>query len=374
MSDTAPISIVHVLAPAPFGGMETVVETLAAGQRAAGDEVMVVAILSPEDPDPHPFIDALSGRGIPVRSFRLGGRDYRGERAAVAGVLGEVAADVLHTHGYRPDVVVSGIGRRRGIATASTVHGFTGGGWRNRVYEWLQIRSFRRIGKVIVVSEAIRTRLLGAGVPADRIAVLRNAWSASAPAVDRSDARRQMNIEHAGPIAAFVGRLSEEKGPDVFIRSFSVAAAANPDLRASVVGSGPMDDECRQLADELGLTEKLTFHGSVSSVGRYLKAFDVIALTSWTEGTPMLLLEAMHAGVPLVATAVGGVPGVLSEREAILCDAGDVEGLGAAITAVLEDPDGASGRAGDAGARLEREFAVEPWVGRHRELYTSPSS
>ncbi|MEM7417565.1 MAG: glycosyltransferase [Gemmatimonadota bacterium] len=371
MSQDAPISIVHVLAPAPFGGMETVVETLAAGQQEAGDAVRVVAILSPGDPEPHPFLDALESRGVGVDAFRLGGRDYRGERRAVRDVIRASGADVLHTHGYRPDVVVSGIGRRLGLATASTVHGFTGGGLRNRMYEWLQTRSFRRIGAVVVVSDAIRERLLEAGVPGSRISVLRNAWSASSPAVSRAEARDHLGIDHDGPVAAFVGRLSAEKGPDLFVRAF--ASSGERDLRASVVGDGPMKAECERLSEELGVGERMTFHGSVSSVGRYLKAFDVVGLTSWTEGTPMLLLEAMYAEVPLVATAVGGVPGVLSDTQAILCPAGDVAEIGRAFDDVITDRSGASTRAAAARSRLERDFAVEPWVDRYRSLYLGPN-
>ena len=83
----------------------------------------------------------------------------------------------------------------------------------------------------------------------------------------------------------------------------------------------------------------------------------------------MVLLEAMHAGVPIVSTAVGGVPDLLDEHTARLVPWGDVPGLGAAIAEVLQDPAAAAVRAMAARARLESDFAPDAWVARHVELY-----
>ena len=83
------------------------------------------------------------------------GRAYLRERAAIARLLREVRPDVVHTHGYRPDVLDAGVARGQGIAVVTTVHGFTGGGWKNRVYEWLQCRAFRRFDAVVAVSRPL---------------------------------------------------------------------------------------------------------------------------------------------------------------------------------------------------------------------------
>jgi glycosyltransferase involved in cell wall biosynthesis len=117
--------------------------------------------------------------------------------------------------------------------------------------------------------------------------------------------------------------------------------------------------------------QRIQWHGAVQDAGLHLAAFDVLALTSWTEGTPITLLEAMSAGVPVVATAVGGVPDVVSSAEAMLCEAGDIMGIASAIGAVLLDQPSARRRAEAARSRLEAHFDFESWIGRHREIYHS---
>ena len=143
------------------------------------------------------------------------------------------------------------------------------------------------------------------------------------------------------------------------------------DARFSLIGSGPALESCRSLADELGIGGRVHFHGRVEAAASLLTAFDLLALTSWTEGTPMVLLEAMASNVPIVTTAVGGIPDVLSNDEAVLRSAGDVEGIAAAMTTLIDDPTMARTQAEAASRRLSDDFAVRPWVDRHVELYRS---
>ena len=158
------LSIVHVVAPAKFGGLETVITSLAKEQVRLGDRVTVVAVLSPGDEEGHPLCVELAANGVEVVPLVFSGRGYREERRRVRDILERCEAQVLHTHGYRPDVIDGPVGRRLGIPTVTTVHGYTGGGWKNRMYEWLQTRSFRRSDAVIAVSEKLRVDLMGTGI------------------------------------------------------------------------------------------------------------------------------------------------------------------------------------------------------------------
>ncbi len=368
------VSVIHVLAPARFGGLESVIATLCSAQRSAGDSVLVVPVLEPDDARGHPLVEKLSSEGIDVMPVVVTGRDYRGERAALRRLLVDRRPDVVHTHGYRPDVIDAPVARGLGIPTVTTVHGFTRGGfggrgWKGRFYEWLQIRSFRRFDAVVVVSERLRGELAGEGVREDRLHVLRNAWDAGADALpDRAEARARLGVGAQSPAVAWVGRLSSEKAPDLFVRA---ARAVTGEAEYHVLGTGPMLSDCRELAERLSVGEQFTWHGPVPEAGRWLSAFDALVISSWTEGTPMVLLEAMAAGVPVVTTAVGGIPDVVSPAEAILCEAGDVPCLAEGIDAILADPAAARVRAAAARRRLEAEFAVEPWARRYRDLYLS---
>jgi glycosyltransferase involved in cell wall biosynthesis len=362
------LSVVHLLAPAPYGGLESVVETLAAGQRAAGDSVCVAVVLSGSD-GRHPFVDALERRGVEVAVLRLGARQYIAERREVRALLARRGAHVLHTHGYRPDVVDAPAARRTGVAAVTTVHGFTGGGGiKGRLYEWLQLRAFRSFGAVIAVSDKLRGELVRAGVPESRVHAVRNAWAPSGALVTRVEARKALGIPADDAVVGWVGRMSREKAPDVMVRAFAGASAR---LRLSIIGSGALEEECRALASELGVGDRIRWHGVVPGAGLHLRAFDAIALTSWTEGTPIVLLEAMGAAVPLVSTAVGGIPESVGPDDARLVPAGDVGALSAAIDDIFGDPPSALSRAASAQRRVEAELAVPPWVDRHRQIYAS---
>ncbi len=361
-------SVLHVTAPADFGGLESVVLTLARGQLDAGQAVTVASFVDPGRSD-HPFAATLAAAGIPARTIPVATRAYRGERRTVRDLITELRPDVVHTHGYRPDVVDSGVARRMGVPTVTTVHGFTRASGRGKVYEWVQRRWFRRFEAVVVVSEPLRREIVESGVRPERVHLVRNAWRPAKPPLGRAEARSALGLDADGSIAGWVGRFTPEKGPDVLVRA--LAACDTADVTLSVVGGGPMEADLRALADERRVASRVRWHGVVPDAGRYLPAFDALLLTSWTEGTPMVLLEAMSAGVPIITTAVGGIPDVVSEREAVLVPAGDESALGQALSDVLADPEGARRRCERARGRLDRDFAVEPWVRRYRDIYSS---
>jgi glycosyltransferase involved in cell wall biosynthesis len=125
------------------------------------------------------------------------------------------------------------------------------------------------------------------------------------------------------------------------------------------------------LASRLGVSDRICWHGPVPDASTLFTAFDGLVLSSRTEGIPIVLLEAMAAGTPIVASKVGGVPDMLSDSEALLVPPEDSAALAAALDALRADPAGAAARAAAARVRLEREFALAPWLRRYEALYQS---
>ena len=367
--DPRPPAVTHLLAPARFGGLESVVSTLAAGQVEAGHRVQVAVVLHEEEPD-HPFLARLAGAGLATETLVVPVRGYLAERRAVRATLRAFGSRVLHTHGYRPDVVDGPVARGLGLGSVTTVHGFTTGRARNRLYEHLQRRAYRRFDAVTVVSETLREDLVARGVPPERIHVVRNAWRAGPGARGRAEAREALGLAgETGARLGWIGRMTPEKGPDVMVRA--LARCGTEGLRLSMVGEGRMRSDLVQLAEELGVGERITWHGAVTEAGDLVAAFDLVVLSSWTEGTPMVLLEAMAAGVPVVANAVGGIPDVVGEGEAWLVPAGDPGALASAIDAALADSAGRARRAAAAARRVDEEFAIGAWVERYSRIYHS---
>jgi glycosyltransferase involved in cell wall biosynthesis len=330
--------------------------------------VSVAVVHEPIGSD-HPFVRALSGRGVEVVPLVVAPRSYLAERAAVAGLCRRVHPDVFHTHGYRADVVDAGVARRLGIPTVTTVHGFTGGGWKGRLYENLQRRAYRKFAAVVAVAEPMCDDLAHGGVRRERIHLIQNAWDGTATFLDRQEARQALGVPVEGVRIGWVGRISQEKGPDIMIEA--VARLSDARIALSMVGDGDARVAGMARAATLGIADRITWHGTVHEAARLFPAFDVFVLSSRTEGTPIALFEAMAAGIPVVTSAVGGVPDVVSSREALLVNPEDPAALAAAIRETMENPTAALERARGARRRLEREFALQPWLERYTALYAS---
>jgi len=357
--------VLHVVAPARAGGLETVVLQLTTGLRARGHDARVATVLDPADAASHPFVEALEEAGVPVHRIVVGTRAYRAERAAIAQLMRENDVDVLHTHGYRPDVVDGGVARSMHRAHVTTLHGFVGGSWRGRVYEWLQVRAAVRASAAIAVSAPIAERLRRAG-GASTTHLLRNAVAPNTSALDRSASRAALSLPAEAVLVGWVGRLSHEKGPDLFVEAL---ARTGDHVHGVFVGDGPLREPMRTLAAERGVAHRLHFTGMRPQASRYLAAFDVLALTSRTEGTPMVLLEAMWAGVPIVATAVGGVPDVLSDHDAMLCRSSDSSSVAVAIEKLVNSAEASRAIAAKALIRVASDFSVQSWIAAHEKLY-----
>lgn len=365
MSQRSNISILHVVAPARFGGLEAVLRALASGHARRGHSVRVAAVVSPSA-ERHPLIEALTRDGVATTVLQIGARGYLAERRAVGALCDKMKPNVVHTHGFRPDVVDGQVARRAKIPVVSTCHGFIEGDLRGRLYQTLQRRALRSFDAVIAVSESIATRLRAAKVDDCIIHLVPNAFSSSRDMLSREAARAELGIS-AGPIIGWVGRLSTEKGPDLALEAF----ARITDLRARLVmiGDGRERVALHRQAASLGVAARVSWCGSVADAGRLFTAFDVFFLSSRTEGTPIALLEAMAAAVPIVATRVGGIPQVLDSSCALLVAAGDAGEMATALTRALADAPAAQARAMAARARLEERFAVDTWLERHEAIY-----
>lgn len=368
---TARVSVLHVLAPPPAGGSGTVVAALTLGARGSAVQARVAAVIARGQSD-HPFLAPLQNAGVEIFTVEVPPRGYVQERAEVARLCRRLRPDVVHTHGYRADVVDAPVARRQGIPVVSTAHGFTGGDRKNRFYQWLQRRAFRRCDAVVAVSRTLVDDLAASGVPRERLWYVQNGWYAPEPPLDQDAACRALGLTPDGFRVGWVGRLSAEKGPDVMVEA--LRQLGDVPVAVSFVGAGPLQPALETRAAALQVADRIRWHGLVPGAGRLLRAFDAFALTSRTEGTPMALLEAMASEVPIIAARVGGVPDVVSANEALLVPPEDPYAVATALREVLRDPAAARRRARAARERLEGEFGIGAWLGRYEAVYRAVRS
>src|SRR5207237_8630532 len=178
----------------------------------------------------------LADVGVTPHPIAIPGRAYFRERRLILELTRRLHPVVVHTHGYRPDVVDAVAARRAGFPTVTTVHGFVGGGWRNRLYERLQRRVYRSFDAVIAVSRLLREQLILDHVAADRLHVVQNAWQETAPPFDREAARGTLGIAPDAFRIGWVGRLSGEKGADVLVDA--LVQLTDLPVSVSIVGNG----------------------------------------------------------------------------------------------------------------------------------------
>ncbi|MBY0401154.1 glycosyltransferase [Myxococcota bacterium] len=342
--------------------------SLTRGLVSLGHECHVLAILDVGEMRGNPFLEEIDQAGVRVTTLQLGNRAYLRERRTLVDLLRRLQPDVLHTHGYRADVQGVAAARRARVPIISTAHGFCGGGWKNRLFEHLQERTLAQADRVVAVSRPIVERLQKRGVAPERLRWIANAWEPSGPALAREEARHLLGLAPSARVIGWVGRLSHEKGGDTFVRA--VAGLRSAGVVACLIGDGPERVPLERLAKKLGISDQIRFVGVVARASRVIPAFDAFCLSSRTEGTPIALLEAMSARVPVVATRVGGVPDVVGPAEGWLVEAVDPAAMADVLDEALMSTTESARRVEAASERLRTHFAVAPWLDRYVEIYS----
>ena len=240
----------------------------------------------------------------------------RFRRAAneVARLLQELEADVLCCSGYKPDLIGWWAARRVGIPVVSISHGWTGATWKVRLNERCDRWVIRWMDAVVCVSEAQAAKVRRAGVQENRIAIIHNAVGEEAFAAPEGRHGEELRALFAQPpswIVGAAGRLSPEKGLAHLLEAAAMIARREPRIGFVVFGEGPLHQALAGRIEELGLTGRFVLAGFRHDVAKFLPHLDLLALPSLTEGLPVILLEAFAAGVPGVATTVGGIPEVV---------------------------------------------------------------
>jgi glycosyltransferase involved in cell wall biosynthesis len=260
-------------------------------------------------------------------------------------LLGAGRPDVVHAHGLRAGALtaVAAARSRRPGALIVTVHNPpSAGGVTGSIYRALELIVARNADSVLCVSADLEERMRAAGarrvgravVPAPRVSL--TAAPEHVSARTRAAARAELGAGPDRPVVLAVGRLAPQKGFGLLLDAAARWHDVHPEPLLVIVGVGPLEAELRGRAAALGLAVR--FAGHRRDVSALLAAADVFVLPSIWEGQPLILQEALRAGVPLVATRVGGNPELTGEDAAVLVPPGDAAQLAAAVRAVLADP------------------------------------
>jgi glycosyltransferase involved in cell wall biosynthesis len=354
----APLTILHVFR-APVGGLFRHVVDLARGQAASGHRVGIVADASTGGARAEATLAelaqvlALGITRVPM-SRHLGLRDVTAVRR-VAQVIASSGADVIHGHGAKGGAYARLVGTR--ALRAYTPHGgslhFDPRSPIGFVYLNLERVLLPRTDLILFESayarEVYHARI---GTPAACVRVIHNGVGAAEftpvlPAAGASD-------------VVFVGELRRLKGVDVLIEALSLLDAGGQPVTATIVGSGPEAAEFQALARARGLA-KVTFPGAMPARDAFAHGRTLI-VPSRAESLPYIVLEAAAAGLPMLATNVGGIPEIFGPHSDRLLPPGNAEKLAEAIHNSLADPAGVRASAQVIRGRVQAEFSAETMV------------
>ncbi|MBI4847600.1 MAG: glycosyltransferase family 4 protein [Nitrospirae bacterium] len=172
------------------------------------------------------------------------------------------------------------------------------------------------------------------------------------------------------PVITNVGILRSVKGHEVTLQSVKAVTDVFPDAKFLIVGDGPRQEALVKFAKDLGIAKHVIFTGFVKDIPGIYSFTDVAILSSWSEGLPQGLLQAMAAGVPVVATKVGGVPEVvINEKTGLLIAPGDHEGLAKGIIRILNNQNEAKSFSGNAKELVMRGHSVNHMIDKIESLY-----
>ncbi|WP_334178687.1 glycosyltransferase [Pseudoxanthomonas sp.] len=359
MKPSGTLGIVHVIDSLEFGGLERVVADLAIAQAAHGHAVSIFSLCDTEG-----FRPLLAEAGVPVTiGHKRGGADPRLIRLLRASLL-DRSVDVVHTHNFVPSyyaVTATRFALRR-PAVVNTCHNM-GGRLGNRRLRWLYQWSLKHSQKIAMVGTKVRDHLLARDlVPAAKSGTVMNGIPVDHfqhSSIARTQVRDELGIAPDALVVGTVGRLVELKNQRLLLEAVAGLLPSRPDTRVILAGDGPLRDTLQAFAGQLGLQDAVVFTGPRKDIPRLLSAFDVFALPSRTEGLSIALLEACAAGLPLVATRVGGNDEIVQENHTgLLIPPDDVNALRTALSRLLHDP----------GERLRMGARAREWVLEHGSI------
>jgi glycosyltransferase involved in cell wall biosynthesis len=230
----------------------------------------------------------------------------------------------------------------------------------------------RCLTHVVANCRAIAYELLGTGVvPPERLSVIHNGIDPDrVPRGGGERVRAEFALPPHAPLVAIIGRLVSDKGHRVAFDAFGELVSAVPDARMLVVGAGELESELRASAREAAPDGTIVFTGHRDDVPAVLDAAQAVLVTSTREGMPHVVLEAMAAAVPIVATRVAGIPEMIEDgRQGILIPAGSAESARAALERVLTDRSLAESLSAEAALRVRSDFSLDVMVDHFESLF-----
>ena len=290
----------------------------------------------------HPFVRAVQKQGLYVFRINESNRFDRSVIAQVRRLIEKEKIDIVHTHEVRSDIIGLIVGKLSGVPVMTTLHGWIDNGFRGKVLTRLDKCILRFFDHVISVSEKMKKQVLNYGVRQDKMTILHNALVLENYQPNSADKafRRELEISDTTLLIGNIGRLSPEKGQLDFIKAAATVLKEHQNTKFVLIGKGDEEHQLRRLVKNLGIEKEIIFLGYRSDMFNVYNSLDLVVQSSYTEGMPNVILEALAMKVPVIATDVGGTSeAVINDETGILIQPGKPEKLSQKILEFINNKD-----------------------------------
>lgn len=369
-----PVRIVHLIDGLGRGGAEQLLTAYAPELKRIGYDVQVVVF---QEKEGNIQAERLRSAGIAVTFLRIDQLKRVDQLWRAVKGLRRMRPDLLHAH-LQFSIITAGMARLLlGVPTMATLHtleepsGLDRSSRRLRLMNWVLAKL---VDRVICLSRASFEAARRAGLPAVKLEVLANGIDLSpfdAPPLEgRAAVRAKHGIAQDAPLIITVAVLRPEKGIDRLVAAMPMICNACPGAHLLVVGNGPQFGSLQSQIAALGLEEAVTLVGFREDVPDLMRSADIFVLPTLNDALPTVVMEAMAAGLPVVASDVGGLSDMMvSGVEGALVPPDDVPALGTAVLSLLLNPAMRKKSGSAARSRAEREFTLQGQVARLSEIY-----
>jgi succinoglycan biosynthesis protein ExoA len=292
--------------------------------------------------------------------------------AALKRAVRESNIQLICTHGYKSAVLAGIVSWITRVPYVCFLRGWTKENRKVAFYEAIERWCLRSADRIVCLSELQSSRL--SKLYRSRARVVVNAASIRSYTAEQRTALRQqvcglVGLDPGRPLAVAAGRLSPEKGTAVLVECAAILRRSCPDLQFAIFGEGEERQRLLQQVSSLNLESKFKFAGHHGNFSDLVAGADLLVNPSFSEEIPNVVLEAMSAGVPVVATAVGGVPDLGRDGAIAMVKAGDADLLAGAIQEVVSDGSRSSAIVQKAWERLEQDYSPHKQAEQLRSLY-----
>ncbi|MFH0764087.1 MAG: glycosyltransferase [Candidatus Omnitrophota bacterium] len=365
--------ILHLISSNGLFGAEKVLLDIVKAGKEGGDDSVIGAIRNSHNPHIEVMREAYK-MGFKTAVFDSDGRVDFGAVLSVRRYIRKESVDIIHSHNYKSDIISFLSSRFTKTKWIATNHVWHGTERKLRLYERLDAFILRFADKVIAVSDEIRNDLVKKGISSGRAEVIYNGICTSAvrslqPSA-REDVKKEFGIGAKDLVITNIGRLSPEKGHKILIEAAKKIIEEKNFVKFLMVGNGPLIDSLRSMVHGQQLDDKVIFTGLRSDIDCILSISDIYVNSSYIEGLPVTVLEAMRARVPVIASKVGALPQIIShEVSGLLVDPGNAEQLKEAIIRLIDSAQARKILAERAYLDVRRYFSLEEMGNNYAEAY-----